>query len=85
MAPAFRAGRVATRWLVPVQPADWIDLLLACRAPAHALIERDATPADVRRAIGAARKSLVDAGQVAPALRALAAALAAHQGRQPAG
>jgi hypothetical protein len=85
MAPAFRAGRVATGWLVPVQPAEWIELLLACRAPAHALIEREATPADVRRAIGAARKSLVDAGQVAPALRALAAALAAHQGRQPAG
>lgn len=58
MAPAFRASRLATKRMRRVQPADWIDTLIACRAPALALIKNGQTPAAARRAVGAARKSL---------------------------
>lgn len=78
MAPAFRTARTLTSRFVRVQPADWIDLLLACRAPAVALFEAGEAPAEVRRAIGAARKALREPEQVTPALRSLQAALTAQ-------
>ncbi len=78
MAPAFRAARALTSRFVRVQPADWIDLLLACREPACALFEAGQAPAEVRRAIGAARKALREPDQLASALLALQSALTAQ-------
>lgn len=83
MAPAFRAARRLTSRFVRVQPADWIDLLLACREPACALFEAGQAPAEVRRAIGAARKALREPDQLACALRALQSALAAQFASMP--
>lgn len=71
IAPAFRASRLLTRPFKPVHPADWIDALLACHAPAIALIDQQAAPVPVRRAIGAARKALREPDTLLPALRAL--------------
>ena len=56
-------------------PADWIDALAACRGPAIAIIESGATPADVRRAVGVARKALLDVATLESALIALRDAL----------
>jgi hypothetical protein len=69
VAPAFRASRLATRWLKPVHPADWIDALTACRAPAIALIATGQTPGTVRKAVGAARKALREPDGLLPALQ----------------
>ena len=55
---ATRASRLATRRVRSLQPADWVDALLACQQPATRLIERGETPGAVRKAIGAARKAL---------------------------
>lgn len=71
MAPAFRATRLVTRHVRAPQPADWADALLACRDAAVALIERGEAPADVRRALGAARKALREPAALLPALQAL--------------
>jgi len=71
LAPAFRAARVFTRRARTTPPADWIDALVACRDPAVALIESGATPADARRAVGAARKALLDVDTLPAALGAL--------------
>ena len=74
VAPAFRASRLITRYLHKlrsVQPADWIDALIACRNPAVALIESGATPTDVRRSIGAARKALIEPATLSSALQEL--------------
>ncbi|MCS0660282.1 FUSC family protein [Massilia terrae] len=78
MAPAFRAARVLTSRFVRVQPADWIDLLLACREPACALFEAGQAPPEVRRAIGAARQALREPEELAVSLRALQSTLAAQ-------
>ena len=78
MAPAFRASRIVTTRLRDVQPADWIDALLACRAPALVVIEQGATPAPVRRATGAARKAMREPAQILPALQELGRSLAAE-------
>ncbi|MDO1530602.1 FUSC family protein [Fulvimonas sp. R45] len=77
LAPAFRAAR--TLGLRPAwrQPADWIDALAACRAPAAALIDRGATPGSVRRAVGAARQALREPDRLLPALEGLRGALEA--------
>jgi hypothetical protein len=48
-----------------------VDTLLACRDPAVLLIEKGETPGAVRRAVGAARKSMRDPAEVLPALREL--------------
>jgi hypothetical protein len=76
MAPAFRAGRLVTRHFRAEQPADWVDALLECRDPAIALIETRGTPGTVRRAVGAARKSMREPTQILTALRQLRASLA---------
>lgn len=76
LAPAFRAVCRVTRRLRRLQPADWIDVLLACRNPAAALIENGETPADVRRSISAARKALREPSTLLPALQNLQRALA---------
>ncbi|OOG38100.1 hypothetical protein B0E51_14705 [Rhodanobacter sp. C05] len=75
LAPAFRASRLVTRRFQVVQPADWVDALMACRAPALALIEKGETPGGVRRTIGAARKSMRDPVELLPALQDLHRAL----------
>jgi Fusaric acid resistance protein-like len=75
MAPAFRASRLVTRFFRDVQPADWVDVLIACRDPAIALIEKSETPGTVRRAIGAARKSMREPQQILPALQQLRGSL----------
>jgi len=77
MAPAFRAARAVMRRLHAPQPADWIDLLLACRTPALALAADGAAPGGVRRALGAARKALRETDRIAPALADLREALRA--------
>lgn len=71
LAPAFRAGRIATRRWRMIQPADWVETLLACREPALALIAQRESPGAVRRAVGAARKALRDPAQILPTLREL--------------
>jgi len=58
VAPAFRAVRTVSR--KHATPAEGIDALSACRAPAVALIDARATPAASRRAVGAARRALRD-------------------------
>jgi len=77
----FRAVRwVPRRWWRP-HPVDWVDELMACRAPALALIERGgAAPGAVRKSVGAARLALREPAQIQPALAALRTALAAGQG-----
>lgn len=67
LAPTFRAARL----LGMREPADWIDTLFACHAPALALIERGATPGQVRRAVGAARQTLREPERLLDALKAL--------------
>lgn len=71
VAPAFRAGRLATRRFVSVQPADWVDALSACREPAIVLIEQGQSPGGARRAVGAARRALREPEQLLAALRSL--------------
>ena len=75
LAPAFRATRAVTRGTRAPQPADWIDALAACRDPAVAIIESGVTPVDARRAVGAARKALLDVATLGSALVALRDAL----------
>ncbi|WP_165371475.1 FUSC family protein [Pseudolysobacter antarcticus] len=77
LAPAFRASRLLTKHFRRLQPADWVDALLACRDPAIALIEKKATPVGARRAVGAARKSLREPTEILPALRDLYGSLTA--------
>lgn len=71
IAPAFRASRVVARQLRVLQPADWIEALLACADPATVLIARNETPGEVRKAVGAARKAMREPAQLLPALRHL--------------
>jgi hypothetical protein len=84
IAPSFRALRAATgRWRQP-QPADWIDALLECRSSAIALVESGATPPEARRAVGAARKALLEPATLSTALRALRQALPDRDAGDPA-
>jgi uncharacterized membrane protein YccC len=71
MVPAFRASRMVTKRFRAMQPADWVDALLACRDPAIILIEKNETPGSVRRAVGAARKSMREPMEILPALKQL--------------
>ena len=71
MAAPFRAARRFTRRFATVQPADWVDTLLACRGPAIEVIARGETPGRLRQAIGAARKSLREPDNLLPALQQL--------------
>ena len=71
MAPAFRASRLLTRRFQPLQPADWVDALLACRDPAIGWFERSEPSGPVRRAVGAARKSMREPREILPALQGL--------------
>jgi hypothetical protein len=75
--PPFRAIRLLTRRTHAMQ-ADWADTLLACHAPAVALIERGATPGRVRQAVGAARKALREPATLQVALSEMRMALAEH-------
>jgi hypothetical protein len=75
VAPAFRASRLMTRRFRAVQPADWVDTLVSCRDPAIALIEKSETPGAVRRAVGAARKSMREPSEILPALYGLRSSL----------
>ena len=75
VAPAFRATRWATRSSHQPQPANWIDILVACREPAVALIESGRTPREVRQAIGRTRKALREPAAIEAALGELRAAL----------
>lgn len=77
LTPVFRAARV----LGLRQPADWIDALSVCRAPALALIEQGATPGNVRRAVGAARQALREPERLLTALEALRDSLPPPSGR----
>ena len=76
MAPAFRASRLVTRHFRAIQPADWVDALAACTDPAITLIEKGETSGPVRRAVGAARKSIREPGEILSALQELRRSLA---------
>jgi uncharacterized membrane protein YccC len=84
IAPSFRALRAATGRRRQPQPADWIDALLDCRGSAIALVESGATPPEARRAVGAARKALLEPATLSTALRALRRALADRDAGEPA-
>ena len=71
VASAFRASRLVTRRFRAMQPADWVDALVACRAPAAALIDQGETPGPIRRAVGIARKSMREPTELQQALREL--------------
>ncbi|KLD63530.1 FUSC family protein [Dyella japonica] len=71
MAAPFRAARRFTQGFRTVQPADWVDTLLACRTAAIEVIARGETPGRLRQAIGAARKSLREPDTLLPALQQL--------------
>lgn len=71
MRPAFSASRLATRRFRSTQPADWVDTLVACRDLAIAMIDKGEAPGSVRRAVGAARKSLREPQDILPALQNL--------------
>lgn len=75
IAPAFRASRRMTRRFFARHPADWIDALSACRAPALAIIEAGETPPSGRRAVGAARKAVREPEHLLAALNDLRRAL----------
>ena len=69
--PSFHARHLALRRWRPVQPVDWIDTLVACRAPVVALVQTRQAPGAVRKAVGAARKAMRDPGEIGAALEAL--------------
>jgi uncharacterized membrane protein YgaE (UPF0421/DUF939 family) len=71
IAPAFRASRPVMRHFSAIQPMDWIDALVACRAPAVALIDLGEMPVTARRAVGAARKSVREPAELQRALQEL--------------
>ena len=73
--PSFHARRLALRRWRPLQPADWIDTLVACRGSAIVLAERGPVPGAVRKAIGAARKAMREPVEIGPALEELRKAL----------
>lgn len=79
VAAAFRASRLVTRRWQPVQPADWVDILVACRTPAVALIEAGDPVVSVRRATGAARKAIRKPETLARALMDLQQQMIAAQ------
>jgi hypothetical protein len=71
LAPAFRASRLTTRHFRALQPADWIDALVACRESAAALIDQGETPGIVRKAVGIARKAMREPTELLSALQQL--------------
>jgi len=76
LAAPFRSGRLLLRAVQrDYPPSEWIDLLLACRADALRLVAAGETPPAVRRAVGTARKALLDPPRLASALAELRAAL----------
>ncbi len=75
VAPAFRASRLLTRRWRTVQPADWVDALIACRDPAISLIENGETPGSLRKAVGAARKAMREPQDIQQALQDLRRAM----------
>lgn len=81
IAPAFRASRWLTKIFRPVQPADWVDTLAACREPAVMLIDAGETPGSARKAVGAARKAIRDPGELSAALNTMLESLT---GKSPA-
>ncbi|HKT30417.1 FUSC family protein [Dyella sp.] len=75
IAPAFRASRHVARYVRKDRPAEWIDLLLACREPGGRLIEQGNAPASVYQALGHARRSMREPATILPALQQLQASL----------
>jgi uncharacterized membrane protein YccC len=75
---AFYASRLVTSRLGRPNPADWIDALMACRAPTVALVDAGATPAAIRKLVGEARKALRQPSELPGALIGLQHALAAE-------
>ncbi|HSI48843.1 MAG TPA: FUSC family protein [Ideonella sp.] len=75
VAPAFRAARRLTRRWHPLQPADWVDTLAACQAPACRMLAQGEAPGQVRKALAAARKAMREPAEIGPALLVLRQAL----------
>jgi len=74
---AFKASRLFASRIGCANPADWIDALMACRAPAVALIDAGETPGTIRKLVGAARKAVQQPPELLAALTELRRALAA--------
>jgi len=74
---AFKASRLFASRIGRANPADWIDALMACRAPAVALIDAGETPGTIRKLVGAARKAVQQPPELLAALTELRRALAA--------
>ncbi|WNL45740.1 FUSC family protein [Dyella sp. BiH032] len=70
VAAPFRAVRLLSRRR-HAEAADWADALLDCRRPARALVDLGQAPAQVRRAIGAARRAQRGPDSLLPALHEL--------------
>ncbi len=78
LAPALRSGKWMARALRRELPAvQWIEQLLDCRDAALLLIERGEASLQVRRAVGDARRALLEPARLTAALHELRAALAA--------
>jgi uncharacterized membrane protein YccC len=75
VAPAFRAQRLLTRRFRALQPADWVDALGACVAPAVAAIDGGKAVPGLRAEVGKARRAMREPAEVLPALQALKAIL----------
>ncbi len=71
LAPAFRAWRLLSRRFITIQPADWIDTLSDCTAPASTRITQRAIPPTLRSELGKARRVLREPAAILPALQAL--------------
>ncbi len=83
LAPTFRAWRWVSRRWIALQPADWIDTLRACTAPAVAAIEAGQPPRGLRSEIGQARRALREPAQLLPALKAVQKTLQQHRHNVP--
>lgn len=75
VAPAFRALRWLARGSRDTHAADWIDALARLRDAAVTRIEARDTPGAVRKAVGAARKALLEPERLRDALTDLRRAL----------
>lgn len=83
IAAAFRASRLIMRHVSAIQPADWVDALVACQGAAVALIDLGETPSSVRRAVSAARKSMREPTEILPTLQELHRSLSDDPGDKP--
>ena len=69
--PTFHACRLLTRHFISNHPADWIDLIIACKERALTLVGQHTISPSIKRAVGNARKALREPDTISPALQDL--------------